>query len=65
MNKRIIEVKYNTNSQAYTAVISDSQGKMLGLGYGNSKAHALKVAKLDANGRLDSDGRVAKISVCI
>lgn len=63
--QRKTTIKYNTNSQAYTALIEDNRGNMLGLGYGNSKKHALKMAKLEASGKFTSEGRVAKVTVAI
>lgn len=65
MVKQSIQVKYNTNCQAYTAIISDNQGNTRGIGYGNSKLHAVKMAKLEASGKINRDGLVSKISVSI
>lgn len=60
-----VKIKYNSNCQAYTAIISDKNGNVQGIGYGTSKPHAVKMARLEASGRINKEGLVARVSVAI
>lgn len=60
---RKTKIMYNRNSQAFTAIIED-RGRVIGSGYGTTREHALKQAKLDSKGKIVDDKNI-KISVCI